>query len=114
MKLTNTIQKKRVDALEASRSERIVKKLNALPGCKATERIPTDWNPKGEPDIFGSIRHPVHGFGVHFEFETKRPKKELEVLQRVRADQWRATGAIVARVESWEDVERILKGEGLL
>lgn len=102
------------DALEATRSERIVKKLNALPNCKAVKRIPQGWNQRGEADIFGSIRDPRSGVGRHFEFETKRPKKELEKLQQVMTSQWKVAGAIVARVESWEDVEEILKQEGLL
>lgn len=98
----------RVDALEASRSERIVRKLNELPGCKAIKRIPHGYNQKGEPDVFGCIR------GRHFEFETKRPKKGLEKLQSVKVGEWSLAGAITARVESWEDVEQILKQEGLL
>lgn len=93
---------------ESTIVQKILKFLNALPGCVARKRWGGGMGVAGDPDISGCI------CGRHLEFEVKRPGEQPNVLQARRLEEWRRPGAVVAVVTSIEEVRNILASEGLL
>ena len=93
---------------ESAIVQRILKFLNALPGCVARKRWGGGMGVAGDPDITGCLR------GRHLEFEVKRPGLQPTVLQARRLEEWKRAGAVVAVVTSAEEVRSILASEGLL
>jgi len=87
---------------------KILRFLNALPGCVARKRWGGGMGVAGDPDITGCL------CGHHLEFEVKRPGEQPTVLQAKRLEEWRQAGAVVAVVTSVEEVRSILASEGLL
>jgi hypothetical protein len=87
----------------------ILKYLNSLPNSKAINIHGSVFCERGTPDVIGSIR------GRTVAFECKRSEEEAqEAIQKWRMAEWRAAGAVAECVRSVEDVQKILKREGLM
>lgn len=80
---------------------KILKFLNEVPQCKAVKRHGSPYGRKGEPDITGSF------CGLHFELEVKVPGNKLTPLQKVRLEEWQASGSLVGVVHSLEEVQEL-------
>ncbi len=94
---------KKHEPLESTISTKIIRYLNAIPGCKAVKRHQGGANNRGDADIFGCIN------GRHFEFEVKRRNKKLTLLQLTKQKEWEIVGSIVGRVESIDDIKLIFR-----
>lgn len=87
----------------------ILKYLNSLPNSKAINVHGSVFCERGTPDVIGSVQ------GRAVLFEAKRSQEEApEAIQKWRMAEWRAAGAVAECVRSVEDVQKILKREGLM
>jgi hypothetical protein len=87
----------------------ILKYLNSLPNSKAINIHGSVFCERGTPDVIGSVQ------GRAVLFEAKRSQEEApEAIQKWRMAEWRAAGAVAECVRSVEDVQKILKREGLM
>lgn len=101
---------KKNTVLESTRSKKIVKWINTLPGFKAVKRHQAGWNRKGDPDITGC----GGPSGRRFELETKQPGEGPTPLQEIRLREWSEAGAVTGVVREVEDARRIFVANGLL
>ncbi len=99
--------KRKVTVLEKTRQRRILKYLNAVPGCIAEVRTQTGYGIKGGADIFGCIN------GQHFELEVKQPGARLTDLQQKWLQNWGQCGAIHGRVETIESTRELFRKHGI-
>jgi hypothetical protein len=76
--------------------------LNGQPGCLARKRWGGGMGVAGDPDIDACVR------GRSVQLEVKRSGERPTPLQLKRLDEWRRAGAVVAVVNSVEDVKSLL------
>ena len=90
------------EPLEKVIVNRILKKLNELPECRAIKTHGGAFGHSGQPDITGCIR------GRRFDLECKRPGGKATPKQESEMRKWREAGAICGVVTSWEEAKCIL------
>ena len=77
--------------------------LNSLPGSKAIKVHGGIYSERGTPDILGCVK------GRTVAFECKRGATEkAEEIQEWRLAEWQAAGAITGRVDTVEQVRKLL------
>ena len=104
--LAKAIGKKNVPK-EASVVKTILKRLNALPGCKAEKVHGGQFGKRGKPDITGCI------MGRRFDIEVKVGRNRPTASQESEIEGWRAAGGISGWVTSWPEVVRLFRDHGL-
>ena len=82
---------------------RLLKRLNAAPNCKAIKYHGSLFSRAGEPDLVGSYR------GQAFVIEAKVEKNKPTRLQRRRLKEWERSGAVSAIAREDFDVTAFLK-----
>ena len=73
--------------IETQVTQRLVRLLNTVPGCRAKKRHGGRFQ-SGDPDIAGSYR------GLAFFIEVKFPGGQLTLLQGHELARWAASGAV--------------------
>lgn len=89
-------------ATEKSITNNILKKLNALPKCKAIKLHGSIYSRRGTPDIL-CVKE-----GRVFFFEVKQPGRMPTASQLKELKEWGEAGAWVFIVNSWEYLERLI------
>ena len=86
---------------ESALQARILRELNAVPGCKAVKLTPVE---VGSPDIIGSY------LGRAFVIEVKVGGKKPRRIQSLRLAQWAAAGAVAGEArEAFETAAFLLR-----
>lgn len=89
-------------ALESSICNTIIKKLNAVPGCRVKKFHGSPFG-KCELDIYGCYN------GVALFIEVKRPGCKPTIRQNKEIEDWRAVGAISGFVTGAEGALSMLR-----
>ncbi|MBI9082713.1 MAG: hypothetical protein JEZ11_03890 [Desulfobacterales bacterium] len=84
--------------LETGITNKILKYLNSLEGCKARKRFAGPGK-KGEPDITGAYR------GLRLEIEVKAGDNQPSKIQIARLKAWKDCGCLSMCVWSLEEVQ---------
>ena len=116
---------KKSPPLEKTRTDSVLKMLNAHPQVLARKRHQSVMSTAGDPDITGCVRLTVtmtnsHGqthqvaFGQHFEIEMKQPGKKPTPLQVEKMAEWEEYGAWVMWATDKEEVREFFKQKGIV
>lgn len=92
--------------LEKEIKQEILKYLNSLPQCYARGKHSSPFS-KGWADVMGSLS------GRTLVFEVKQPGKDATKLQAAELVKWFKAGAIVGVVTCVDDVQMILRANGV-
>jgi Holliday junction resolvase len=90
--------------LETTITNKILKYLNGLPGCKAEKRHGSQYSEAGAPDISACYK------GQSIQIEVKRPGEQPTPIQHKRLRQWAEAGAFTGWVTSVEEVKHLMSG----
>jgi hypothetical protein len=88
---------------ETTITNKILRYINNLPGCKAEKRHGSQYSEVGAPDISVCCN------GTRIEIEVKRPGEKPTPIQLIRLREWREAGAVAIWVTSLEEVIGVLK-----
>lgn len=92
---------------EASVVKTILKRLNAIPGCKAEKVHGGPYGRRGKPDITGCV------LGRRFDLEVKVGVNKPTPTQMKEIEEWRSAGGIAGWVTSWAEVVALFRDHGL-
>ena len=104
--LAKAIGKKNIPK-EASVVKTILRRLNALPGCKAEKVHGGIYGRRGKPDITGCV------LGRRFDLEVKVGVNKPTPTQLKEIEEWRSAGGIAGWVTSWAEVVALFRDHGL-
>ncbi len=93
--------------LEKTIVNRIIKKLNELPACRAIKTHGGAFGHSGQPDITGCID------GRRFDMECKRPGGKATPKQESEMRKWSDAGSVCGVVTSWEEAVCLLQNHGI-
>lgn len=88
---------------EKSITNSIIKKLNAMPKCKAIKMHGSIYSRRGTPDIMGVWK------GNPFFLEVKRVGQKATALQNKEIGEWNEVGATAVVVRSADEAMEIIK-----
>ena len=92
---------------EASVVATILRRLNAVPGCKAEKVHGGAFGKRGKPDITGCV------LGRRFDIEVKVGKNRPTPAQLKAIEEWKAVGGIAGWVTSWAETVALFRSYGL-
>jgi len=89
--------------LESDVKAAIRRYIKTVPKCKMVSYNPYPTGEPGTPDFIGSWG------GRSFLIEVKAPGKKLSPIQRIRRQEWEATGALVLVADNVNIVKEVIK-----